>query len=134
MVEIVLFPDVEELVVGYLTARLTERGDDTLVTRSPPESPPGRMVRVRSAWGEDRGRALSSRFVTIQCTDETPSGAAELTELCFAILRSSWNDPSVPRIRDAVLADRPDDRLPDPDPYVPNYQFTLSILLRGQAQ
>ncbi|WP_282778310.1 MULTISPECIES: hypothetical protein [unclassified Nocardia] len=134
MVEIVVFPDVESLVMTYLSAQLADRGDSTPVVRTVPETPPGRIVRLSSFWGEDTGRALASRFVTVQCTDATNADAAALAELCFAILRGARHDPSIPSVRDVVAVDRPADRLPEPDPYRPNYQFTLSFLLRGQAQ
>ncbi|WP_069163067.1 hypothetical protein [Nocardia altamirensis] len=137
--EIVVFPDVESIVVSYLSAQLSARGDTALVTRTVPESPPNRLVRVKGFWGEDRGRALSSRFVTVQCTDVTATGAADLAELCFAILRMAWRDPSVPAIRDVdsvdvVTIERSALRLPEPTPARPSNQFTLSVLLRGKAR
>ncbi|WP_306365239.1 hypothetical protein [Nocardia sp. CC227C] len=134
MVEIVVFPDIESLVETYLSAQLADRGDNTPIARTAPADPPARLIRLTSFWGEDTGRALASRFVTVQCTDATSADAADLAELCFAILRGARHDPSMPSVRDVVAVDRPSDRLPEPDPYRPNYQFTLSFLVRGQAR
>ncbi|MFI9506875.1 hypothetical protein [Nocardia sp. NPDC052566] len=139
MVEIVVFPDVEAVVGSYLSAQLTARGDNTLVTRAAPETLPNRMVRVKGFWGADRGAALSTRYVTVQCTDASPAAAAELAELCFAILKAAWHDPAVPAIRqvdsvDVVTVERSALRLPEPNPARPNYQFTVSLLLRGKGR
>ncbi|QIS16412.1 hypothetical protein [Nocardia arthritidis] len=139
MVELVVFPDAESIVVSYLSAQLAVRGDKALVTRVIPDSPPSRMVRVKGFWGSDRGLVLASRLITVQCADVTPSGAADLAELCFAILRAARHDPTVPAIQgvdsvDAVTLDRSALRLPEPTPARPNYQFTVSLTLRGKPR
>ncbi|WP_378736057.1 hypothetical protein [Nocardia brasiliensis] len=131
MTELVVYPAIEALVVAYLSARLAARGDLAVVATKVPNPRPDRLVRVSAAGGGNDRRILASRMVIIECWDLREPEAAQLAELCHALLLSAPRDPQEPRIRAAVTAGAPVNH-PDPDTRHPRYQATVSLDVRGQ--
>ncbi|WP_109527984.1 hypothetical protein [Nocardia aurea] len=98
--ERIVFPDIEQTLVDYLTTQLTAASDTAEVLTQVPSPRPVRMVRVvrndrkRRLDVEDReGRRgahliLDRPRVVIECTDDA-GGAAELVGLVRAVLTAA---------------------------------------------
>ncbi|WP_069164910.1 hypothetical protein [Nocardia altamirensis] len=130
MTELVVYPGIEALVVAYLSRQLTARADKAIVATRIPNPRPDRLVRVTAAGGGDDRLVLSSRLVITECWDTSEPAAADLAELCHALLLAARRDPAEPQIRHAVTVGAPVNH-PDPDTRHPRYQFTISLDLRG---
>ncbi|MFI5783496.1 hypothetical protein [Nocardia sp. NPDC051570] len=128
--QLVVFPAVEAVVVAYLTAQLSARADPAWIATRIPDPRPPRLVRVSAAGGGNDRLVLAARTVIVECWDTREPDAAELAELCHAILLASARDPTEPRIRAATTVGAPVNH-EDPDTHCPRYQFTISLDLRG---
>jgi hypothetical protein len=128
--ELVVFPDVEGLVIAYLRSKLT---DGTKAYTKVPAQRPNRFVKITAAGGADRNLVLSSRLVIVQCWDLDAVKASELAEWCYAILRSAQHDATAPDVRNVAIVSAPQS-FPDPDTSTPRYQFTVQLDLRGHVK
>ncbi|WP_433661081.1 hypothetical protein ACQPW1_02055 [Nocardia sp. CA-128927] len=131
MSELVVYPAIEALIVAYLSTRLAARTDRAVVATQVPNPRPDRLVRVSAAGGGDDRLILASRMVIIECWDSREPDAAQLAELCHALLLGAPRDPHEPRIRAAVTVGAPVNHA-DPDTRHPRYQTTVSLDVRGQ--
>ncbi|ATL65141.1 hypothetical protein [Nocardia terpenica] len=131
MTGLVVYPAVESLVVAYLARTLAARTDQVVVATKVPAPRPDRLVRVTAAGGGNDRFVLASRLVIVECWDIREPGAADLAELCHALLLAARRDPAEPAIRNTVTVGAPVNH-PDPDTHHARYQCTVSIDLRGR--
>lgn len=132
MAELVVYPDVESLLVWYLGAEFGLRGEMARVGTKVPNPRPNRFVRITAAGGGERAIVLSSRTVIFECWDTDDPAASALAELSYAIMRAAQWDAAVPTIRNVATVGAPAS-FPDPDTGTSRYQFTLSVDLRGHV-
>lgn len=78
------FADVEAVLVAYLSAQLTARGDSAKVSTKRTTTTPARLVRLTRTGGERINLVEDRPMVTFECWAATDPAAAELA----AIVRS----------------------------------------------
>jgi hypothetical protein len=133
--EVIVFPDVEDVAIGYLTTELSDRSDTALVTDEiPSPNRPDRIVVVESAGpGGDINLTTTRRSVIVQCWDGNRSAAAKLAETCFALLKAAQGQ----QVRDdfirKVTTVSAPTYFPDARTDLPRYQFTVALDLAGHA-
>ncbi|MBL1072960.1 hypothetical protein JK358_00965 [Nocardia sp. 2] len=141
MPERIVFPDIEAVLVGYLTTELSELADTAQVVTQVPDPRPARLVRIvrddRSPRldREDReGRRgslliLDRPRVRLECSDDT-GDAAGLAGLVRAILAGA-----APGYLGAVwcdgIADAGLENDTDPATCTPRQVITADLFVRG---
>ncbi|MFE6923633.1 hypothetical protein ACFVAV_21595 [Nocardia sp. NPDC057663] len=141
MNERILFPDIEQTLVGYLTTQLAAVSDTATVVTRVPDPRPTRMVRVvrndRKARVdvEDREGRRSAQLildrsrVVLECTDDA-GAAATLAALVRSILSAA-----APGYLGTVWCDQVEDagmeNDTDPATAAPRYTLVADLIVRG---
>jgi hypothetical protein len=129
MNEVILFPDVEGLVINYLNSVLADTEVSTLV----PDPRPTRFVRVSRVGGNKVRLNAESAMVTFQCWEEDTIKAAELAQLARAYVNALeglfLNGVWIYRV---IEVGGPAYN-PDPTTGDARYQFTVSIDVKGDS-
>ena len=133
LVEVIAFPDAEAVVVAFLKAELTARGESAKVGTKVPANRPARMVKVTRTGGLRRNLMTDSPQLTFECWAATDADAAGLAGLVRAVVGAASSLPlplgaqcsRVQEVGGPVS-------FPDPDTALPRYHFTMSLELRGQ--
>lgn len=137
MSEVMVFPDVEAALVGYLTAELARRGQPATVATHVPDPRPDRLVKVTRTGGPQRDHITDLPQVTFECWATDEIEASELARLARALV---W-------LTTTTAVDTPDGPMwvrhtaevggiafnPDPETRLPRYQFTAQLDVRGQV-
>lgn len=127
MNEVVLFPDIEALLVRVLPDRVGA-GVSTKVPTPRPEA----FVRVRRVGGTRPNRITDSSTVVVECWASDPVVASDLGRLThahvFALPGESYDGDFVRRVREVGGLQS----FPDPVSETPRYQFTVQIDTRGE--
>lgn len=131
MVQAAAFPDVEALVVPYLSGRLTARDRAARVATKVPNPRPVRLVKVTRTGGPRRNLVTDAPTVMFECWDVDDVAAADLARIARAEVMALADD-AVPGVafRSEVggLAN-----WPDPDSENARYVFTVELLVRGSV-
>ncbi|MEU4414432.1 hypothetical protein [Nocardia salmonicida] len=141
MNERILFPDIEQTLVDYLTTQLAAVSDTATVVSRVPDPRPARMVRVarndRKARVdvEDREGRRSAHLVldrprvVLECTDDA-GAAANLAALVRSILSAA-----APGYLGTVWCDQVEDagmeNDTDPVTAAPRYTLVADLIVRG---
>ncbi|WP_132369716.1 hypothetical protein [Nocardia alba] len=141
MNERILFPDIEQTLVDYLTTQLTAIADTATVVGRVPDPRPTRMVRVtrndRKARVdvEDREGRRSAQLildrprVVLECTDDA-GAAANLAAVVRSILSAA-----APGYLGTVWCDQVEDagmeNDTDPVTAAPRYTLVADLIVRG---
>ncbi|WP_336086206.1 hypothetical protein [Nocardia sp. SSK8] len=142
MLERVVFADIEEALVDYLSAELADLADTAAVVTRIPDPRPARMVRVarndRKARldVEDReGRrgahlAFDRPRIVVECTDDAGSAAilaanvrAIVTSLAPGYIGEIWCDS---------VEDAGGENDTDPQTDAPRYTAIFDLIVRGK--
>lgn len=132
MTEVIVFPDVEAVLIDYLGDALAGRGVNVPVVTAVPSPRPDRFVRV-----ERTGGPISSLFlldnptVAVEAWGSSESDAAELIGLVRGLLHAMPGEDDAPVYRVAEFSGP--GNLPDPTSGQHRYSFTASLLVRGSA-
>lgn len=134
MVEVIVFPDVEDLLVTYLGAELTARGDTATVHTRVPAPRPDRFVLVPRVGGTRRSLVVDSPTIGFECWAATDTAAEGLCSLVRGLVFAL---PRQPPVR-GVQFYRVDEfggptNLPDPVSNQSRYVFTAAVSCRGTA-
>lgn len=129
----VLFPDAEEVVVGFLRGALDDRGDTAEVATRVPNPRPSRLVLVRRLGGPRLNLVADDPQIGVECWDGDTATAHDLAQVCRALIHTMTGRAvdGVPVYRVAELAGPAN--LPDPLSDQPRYVFTVQIAMRGTA-
>lgn len=137
MSELVLFADIEAVLVSYLPAEIGAHAAPAEVRTKVPYPVVGRFVRVERVGGSDLNAVMDSPMVTIQCWDPSEVEAGKLAGLVWAIIRAM---PGVvlmvegqPVSIETVSTTGGPMWFPDPDSAQPRYQFTVMIAASYQS-
>lgn len=129
MSEAVIFPDVEALLVAYLTPLLGGVEVGTQI----PNPRPDTFVRVTRVGGARRDRITDQPLVVVQAwaTDEAAAQnlGARAQAHVFALEQTSVGDSYVRAVREVGGFQA----VPDPLSGTPRYQFTAQLDTRGVA-
>jgi hypothetical protein len=124
---VVVWPYAARVVRHYLISLLDS---DIRVATEVPATRPAKLVTVTTAsTSGGTNRALSRRWVIIQCYNAAETAAADLAEVVFSHMMAARDTPGN-GIRDVVPVGTPA-RFDDPDDSTPRFQMTLEILLRA---
>jgi len=127
----VVFPDAEQVVVGFLDDALAARSEDATVVTMVPNPRPVRMVLVRRLGGPRLNLVADDAQIGVECWEASPAGAHDLAQLARALIHTMRGQTigGVPVYRVTELAGPAD--LPDPLSTHPRYVFTVQIAMRG---
>lgn len=134
--EIVVFPDVEQLLCDYLTATLpahwTVPGGGVLkVGTRVPNPRPAEFVRLFVTGGAQRDLAVDTPRVTVDAYAERESRAHDLAAICRGLIHAIDTVDGVQFYR-IESGSRPQN-LPDPTTGQTRYTATYSLDYRGAA-
>lgn len=103
MLPVVIFPDVEAWLVGYLRDQLAARSEpvtsDVYVSNAVPDKRHDRMVIVRRDGGQRLGPAHELARMSVRVWGATDEEVADLTAIVRALMSAS---PGVGPVRRAV--------------------------------
>lgn len=125
--EVVLFPDAEALVVGFLNAELSARGDSARASTRVPAQRPDRFVRVSLAGGTRANLAQDTPMLTFECWDKTSPAASDLCRLVRALVWSMPGRTDLAAFVFKVVEVGGPQFFPDPNTTLPRYQFTAQL-------
>lgn len=129
MTEAVAFPDIEGVLVTYLTGRLS---GVPVATRVPATRPP-KFVRVSRVGGARRDLITDQPIVVVEAWATTETDAADLARTVRAYVgameQSAVGSAWIRRVREVGGVQS----FPDPRSESPRYQFTVQIDTRGTA-
>lgn len=130
MADVVEFPDLASVVVAFLKAEFTSRGETAKVGTKVPNPMPARVVRVDLASGSERNRITADPVVIVQAYAATEPAAHALCELTRALVRSMPERELTPgaTIHSCTGTSTPVP-FPDPDISTPRYQATVQLLV-----
>lgn len=133
MRQVIVFPDVEGLLVSYLTQQLVWRADTASVHVSVPNPRPARFVLVPRIGGTEENLVTDAATIGVECWAATPQQAAKLAQLVRALIHALPGKvvEGVPFYRVQEFAGPAN--LPDPTSDQSRYVFTLSVTARGFA-
>lgn len=123
MSEVIVFPDVEGILVSALNARLDEH-----VSTKVPNPRPASFVRLVRVGGNRRNVITDRATVVFECWAASNVAAERLCALVRAHVHALAPD-TVRRVREVAGPQS----FPDPLSESPRYQFTAQIDTRGAA-
>ncbi len=138
MVQVVVFPDVEDLVRLYLTQELVLRagfGDVKVFATTLPAKLPAECLLVRRTGGPERDLVTDLPQLTLEARAKTAGRAQRILALSLGLMKAA--------ARAGLMGDVPvyETNLlnggyldPDPDhPTIPRYTATLQLAVRGKV-
>lgn len=134
MIPIMVFPDVELLVVDYLRGELELRNEDyaqdaTLGTRKPSPMPAGAVIQIRRVGGLQNTEVSEAARIDVLVWHDDEKQAMDLTQLARALLHQmrGTTTPTVYRVEDFAGPAR----FADPDSDQPRCLLTVEVTVRG---
>jgi len=131
--EVIAFPDVEDLLVVYLTEKLPAYGETATAHTEIPNPRRDRFVVVPRVGGPVRNLVVDEPTIGVECWAGTPVQAFALARLVRGLLRAlpgqtvggvpfySYNEFTGPT------------NLPDPETTQARYVLTAALTVRGAA-
>lgn len=131
--QVIVFPDVEDLLVTYLSAELAARGDTATVHVTVPNPRPDRFVLVPRVGGPKRSLVVDEPTIGIECWAATPAQALGLCELVRGLVHAlpGRTVAGVAFYRTGEFAGP--GNLPDPESNQARYVLTVWVRVRGAA-
>lgn len=124
--EVIVFPDVEQLVIDGIAPELAARGWVVPVTTRTPNPRPAEYVRVIRTGGVRVNLVLERAQITVEAFAEREARAERLAALVRGIL------PTLEAAYDVDEFSAPGN-LPDPTTAQHRYTATYGVLVRGAA-
>jgi len=129
----VAFPDVEALLVEYLTTEFTARSETASVHTQAPDPRPDRFVLVPRAGGPSRNLVVDAPTIAVECWAATPGAAYDLCRLTRALIGALAGQVVGGVMFYAVGEFAGPQKLPDPDSNQARYIYTPTLTCRGTA-
>lgn len=131
MAQPVAFPDVEALVVDYLTDQYALRGETATAHTQVPNPRPSRFVLVPRVGGPARNIVVDQPTLGIECWAPTAGAAYELCRLTRALIGALAGQSIEGVMFYAVGEFAGPTQLPDPDSNQARYIYTPTLTCRG---
>lgn len=133
MAEVIVFPDLEGLLVEYLSEALAVRGESAEAAITVPDPRPDRFVLVPRIGGVRRNLVVDAATIAVECWARTDAQAAALAALVRGLVGvlPSQRLNGVPIYRVDEYSGPAN--LPDPRTAQARYTFTVAIAYRGTA-
>jgi hypothetical protein len=124
-------PDGEAVAVAWLKARFAARSESATVATKVPSTRPARMVRVSLAGTPEQTPLHFYTTLLFECWAPTETAASDLARTAYALMRASEDeDVNGVHVAEVVTVGGV---VNFPDEVGPRYQFTLDLLLAGEA-
>jgi hypothetical protein len=133
MAQPILFPDVEQLVVDYLTEQYTARGVAATAHTAVPNPRPVLFTLVPRLGGTTRNIVVDQPTLGIECWGPTAGAAFELCALTRALVGGLAGQTLAGVMFYAVAELAGPTQLPDPDSNQARYVYTPSLTCRGAS-
>ena len=133
MAQPVLFPDVEALLVDYLTSEFTGRGESATVHVTVPHPRPAAFVIVPRIGGQARNFVVDTPTIGVEAWAGTDQRALELCQLARAFIRALPGQTLAGTMFYSVGEFAGPTRLPDPLSQQSRYIYTPTLTCRGTA-
>jgi hypothetical protein len=130
MGEVIVFPDVEAVVVDFLAEHLSAAGVTIPVSTRVPSPRPARFVRVMRTGGAASSIVTDAAQVTVESYGGSESSTVVLAQFTRGLLRSMPGRVSAPVIYRVDEAGGPSN-FPDPLTAQTRYSQTFVIYTRG---
>lgn len=136
--EVIVFPDVEDVVRLYLEVELANRpayATAKVHAGIKPQTFPARMVYVRRTGGPARDLVTDVAQVTVECYAKTGGQAANLAAVVRGLINAAERAGVMGEVPVYEVVEFSGPYLdPDPDaPTLSRYSATYSIAVRGTA-
>lgn len=133
MREVIVFPDVEDLLVTYLASRLPEYGRTARVSVAIPAPRPDEFVTVPRRGGVLATKVTDAATIGVECWAVSDAAALTLAQLCRGLIHALPGQVvnGVPFYRVQEFAGP--GLLPDGLSGHARYVFTVSVHVRGAA-
>lgn len=131
--DVIVFPDVEQLVCDFLPDELAARSWDVTVGTRVPNPRPSKFVRVLAVGGVRRNLVQGNPTVVVEGWADKESDARNLCDLARALVVSMAQRDDLPSTVYRVDELSGVANLPDPDSAQSRYTVTLALLIRGSA-
>lgn len=130
--EAITFPDVEAVVVGYLSTALTARADTATVATNVPSPRPSRLVKVTRTGGVRASMGHELAQVTVECWEASTASTAALTRVVRGLLSALHvvDDGIVCAFTREVGGPS---FFPDPTTSLPRYRMTVQLIQKSQT-
>lgn len=124
MAEVIVFEDVEALVITYLKGLFS-----CTVATEVPKTRPDQFIKVTATGGRKIRLNAEQVSITIQCWANTTTAASDLAKLARAYMNAvdQLGAVWVYRVQESA---RPQ-YFPDPETNTPVYQFTVVLDIKG---
>lgn len=131
MSELVVFPDLETALVGYLKARLSALSITATVASRVPKTRPTNMVRVSGLGGNRRNRITDDGSALFECWSADEVSASQLARTVRALIDDLdleiGNGGAVTRGSSVPVL------FPEPGVNEPRFQFTAQLYIYGEV-
>lgn len=125
--EVIVFPDVEQLLVDAYKTELAARDWNVPVGTKVPTQRPAEFVRIIRTGGTRRGLVLDDAQVTVEAWGQRESRTSQLAQLCRGLL------PTFDFVYGVDEFAAPAN-LPDPTTSQVRYTATYRVTVRGYAE
>lgn len=130
--EVVVFPDIQELLCDYLRGQLTEYGyTDIHVSTKVPTVRPDEFVRVMVVGGERRSVKIDAPRVVVESWGATEQSAADLAKVVRGLIFALDRHDGV-QVYNVRETQRPIN-LPDPKTSHERFTGTYIVPIEGHA-
>lgn len=132
--EVIVFPDVEELVVAYLNAAFASLSETARASTKVPATRPAKFVRVIRTGGPS-SLVIDQAQLTLEAWASTAPVAAALMQLTRGLIKAIdrvSHEGETFQFYRPVEFSGPANR-PDPDSAMERYTETFSVGVRGKA-
>lgn len=127
---VILFPDAQQAVIGYLTTALPGYGSTATVVSKVPAARPATFVLVRRLGGVQRNVVTDEALLTVEAWATVEADAADLIQLCRALIHA-MPGPQGSTVCYLITEIAGPGNLPDPDSDQARFTMTLQVALRG---
>lgn len=130
MADVVVFPDMLAVTVGFLNTELAARGETARAATKVPKTRPSRFIRVDLGGGQERNRITGEPLLIIQASAPNEPEAYNLCELARGLVRAMPEYDEIPgaSVMGCTSSSLPVS-FPDPDISTPRYQCTVQLLV-----
>lgn len=133
MAQAVAFPDVESLLVDYLTGAFAARSETASVHTQVPNPRPSRFVLVPRVGGPARNLVVDNPTIGVECWADSAGAAHDLCQLTRALLRALPGRTVGGVMVYSVAELAGPQQLPDPASQQARYIYTPTLTCRGTA-
>jgi hypothetical protein len=130
--EVIVFPDVEQILGDWLAEKLAARGSDVPVGTRAPDPRPASFITLKRTGGPRANLVTDAALITVESWADQESAAHDLAQLVRGLLNSAAGQvtaATVYRVRETAGPGS----LPDPVSPQARYSQTFEIRLRGTA-